>query len=160
CTPIWIMRQAGRYLPEYRKLRERHAMLEMARTPDLATRVTLMPVERFELDAAILFSDIMVPAWGIGVPFRIEENVGPIVENPLRTEVKFRGRRKSEPGRDVPYVLEAGRQTRGELNGRVPLIGFSGAPFPLASSLIEGKSPRQLRHTKALMYTRPDLWDT
>ena len=159
CTPIWIMRQAGRYLAEYRKLREKHAMLELAKTPELATRVTLMPVEKFELDAAILFSDIMVPAWGIGVGFRIEENVGPIIDEPIRTEAQIKALRAFEADRDVPYVLEAIRSIRKELEGRVPLIGFSGAPFTLASYLIEGKSPRQLRWTKSLMMSRPPLWD-
>ena len=159
CTPIWIMRQAGRYLPEYRKLREKHAMLELAKTPELATRVTLLPVERFELDAAILFSDIMVPLWGMGVPFRIEENVGPVIDDPLRTEAHIRALKNFEAQRDVPFVLEAIRQIRHELGGRIPLIGFAGAPFTLASYLIEGKSPRQFRWTKALMFDRPDLWE-
>lgn len=159
CTPIWIMRQAGRYLPEYRKLREKHAMLELAKTPELATRVTLLPVERFELDAAILFSDIMVPIWGMGVPFRIEENVGPVIDDPLRSEAQIRSLRSFDAQRDVSFVLEAIRQIRHELGGRIPLIGFAGAPFTLASYLIEGKSPRRLRWTKTLMLDRPDLWE-
>jgi uroporphyrinogen decarboxylase len=159
CTPIWIMRQAGRYLEEYRKLRKKHAMLEMARTPELATRTTLMPVEMFELDAAILFSDIMIPVEGIGVGFRIEENVGPIVDQPIRSEAQVRALRRFEPERDVPYVLEAVRQIRRELDGRVPLIGFAGAPFTLASYLIEGRSPRQLRLTKQVMLEESALWD-
>jgi len=159
CTPIWIMRQAGRYLPEYRKLREKHAMLELAKTPELATRVTLLPVERFDLDAAILFSDIMVPLWGMGVPFRIEESVGPVIDDPLRTEAAIRDLKSFDAQRDVPFVLEAIRQIRRELDGRIPLIGFAGAPFTLASYLIEGRSPRRLRWTKALMFDRPDLWD-
>ena len=159
CTPIWIMRQAGRYLEEYRKLRKKHAMLEMARTPELAARTTLMPVEKFELDAAILFSDIMIPVEGIGVGFRIEENVGPIVDQPIRSEAQVRALRRFEPERDVPYVLEAVRQIRLELDGRVPLIGFAGAPFTLASYLIEGRSPRQLRLTKRVMLEESALWD-
>ena len=159
CTPIWLMRQAGRYMAEYRKLREKHAMLELAKTPDLATAVTLQPVLAFDLDAAILFSDIMVPIGGIGIPFRIEENVGPIVDQPIRGEDQVRALRKFEPERDVPYVLEAIRQVRKELGGRIPLIGFSGAPFTLASYLIEGKSPRQFRWTKTLMLDPGDLWE-
>jgi uroporphyrinogen decarboxylase len=159
CTPIWLMRQAGRYMPEYRKLREKHAMLELAKTPELATEVTLQPVHAFDLDAAILFSDIMVPVWGIGVPFRIEENVGPVVERPIRGEEDVQALRRFEPERDVPYVLEAIRMIRKELAGRIPLIGFSGAPFTLASYLIEGKSPRQFRWTKAMMLSRGDLWE-
>ncbi len=158
CTPIWIMRQAGRYLPEYRRLREKHGMLEMARTPDLATHVTLLPVEAFELDAAILFSDILVPAWGLGVAFRIEENAGPIIDKPIRTETQVRALRTFDPVRDVPYVLAAIRQARTELREKIPLIGFSGAPFTLASYLIEGKSSRQFRWTKTMMFSREDLW--
>jgi uroporphyrinogen decarboxylase len=146
-------------MPEYRKLREKHAMLELAKTPELATQVTLQPVSAFELDAAILFSDIMVPAWGIGVPFRIEENVGPIVDRPIRDEAQIEALRKFEPARDVPYVLEAIRMVRKELAGRIPLLGFSGAPFTLASYLIEGKSPRQFRWTKTMMLARGDLWE-
>ena len=159
CTPIWIMRQAGRYLPEYRKLRERHAMLDLARQPDLAAQVTLMPVRRFALDAAILFSDIMVPAWGLGVPFRIEESVGPVIDEPLRTEKQIHDLRVFEARRDAGFVLESIRQIRAELGGRVPLIGFGGAPFTLASYLIEGRSPRRFRFTKAMMLASPELWD-
>ena len=159
CTPIWIMRQAGRYLPEYRELRERHAMLEIARTAELAARATLQPVERFELDAAILFSDIMVPLWGMGVPFRIEESVGPVIEDPIRSEKQIKALKRFDAARDVPFVLEAIRAVRSELAGRVPLIGFAGAPFTLGCYLIEGKSPRRFRWTKALMFDRPDLWN-
>jgi uroporphyrinogen decarboxylase len=158
CTPIWIMRQAGRYLEEYRKLRRRHKFLEMVRDSSLAVEVTLMPIRRFELDAAILFSDILVPAWGIGVPFRIEDNVGPIIEAPLRTEDAIRKLRRFDPGRDVPFVLEATRSLSRELEGKVPLIGFSGAPFTLAGYLVEGKSSKNFRWTKGLMLGRPDLW--
>ncbi len=146
-------------MPEYRKLREKHAMLELAKTPDLAAAVTLQPVNAFDLDAAILFSDIMVPLWGIGIPFRIEENVGPIVDHPVRDATQLAALRKFEPQRDVPFVLEAIRLVRTELKGRIPLIGFAGAPFTLASYLIEGKSPRQFRWTKTLMLDRGDLWE-
>jgi uroporphyrinogen decarboxylase len=121
--------------------------------------VTLQPVERFELDAAILFSDIMVPLWGMGVPFRIEEGIGPVIDDPIRSEAQIRALRRFEAARDVPFVLEAIRAIRGELSGRVPLIGFAGAPFTLASYLIEGKSPRRFRWTKSLMFDRPDLWN-
>ncbi len=153
------MRQAGRYLPEYRKLRERHAMLDLAKQPDLAAQVTLMPVRRFALDAAILFSDIMVPAWGLGVPFRIEENVGPVIDDPLRTEKQVRALRVFDAQRDAGFVLESIRMIRAELDGKVPLIGFAGAPFTLASYLIEGRSPRRFRWTKALMLDAPEIWD-
>ena len=153
------MRQAGRYLEEYRRLRQKHGMLEMARTPDLATRVTLMPVERFELDAAIIFADILLPAWGLGIPFRIDEGVGPIIEEPVRTEAQVRAIRSFDPRRDVPYVLEAIGQVRRELDGKVPLLGFSGAPFTLASYLVEGKSSKHFRWTKTMMLGRSDLWE-
>jgi uroporphyrinogen decarboxylase len=159
CTPIWIMRQAGRYLEEYRRLRQKHGMLELARTPDLATQVTLMPIEKFELDAAIVFADILLPAWGLGIPFRIDEGVGPIIEEPVRTEAQVRAIRSFDPRRDVPYVLEAIAQVRRELSGKVPLLGFSGAPFTLASYLIEGRSSKHFRWTKAMMLTRGDLWE-
>ena len=159
CTPIWIMRQAGRYLEEYRELRRKHGMLYLARTPDLAARITLMPLEKFELDAAILFADILLPACGLGVPFRIEENLGPIIEEPIRTESQILTLQVFEPRRDVPYVLETITRVRGELDGRVPLIGFSGAPFTLASYLIEGRSSRQFRYTKTMMHGRSDLWE-
>ena len=159
CTPIWIMRQAGRYLPEYRALREKHAMLELAKTPELAARVTLQPVERFDLDAAILFSDIMVPLWGMGVPFRIEESVGPVIDNPIRGAAQIHALRTFDAAGDVPFVTESIRLVRAELGSRIPLIGFAGAPFTLASYLIEGKSPRRFRYTKALMFDEPKLWD-
>jgi uroporphyrinogen decarboxylase len=159
CTPIWIMRQAGRYLPEYRELRKKHAMLEMAKTPELAARVTLLPLQELDLDAAILFSDIMVPLEGMGVSFHIEENVGPIVEAPIRSAEQIRALRPFDAPRDVPFVLEAIRQVRRELNGRVPLIGFAGAPFTLASYLLEGRSPRRFRWTKALMLEGSPWWD-
>jgi len=159
CTPIWIMRQAGRYLPEYRALREKHAMLELAKTPELAARVTLQPVERFDLDAAILFSDIMVPLWGMGVPFRIEESIGPVIDNPIRGAAQIHALRTFDAAGDVPFVTESIRLVRAELGSRIPLIGFAGAPFTLASYLIEGKSPRRFRYTKALMFDEPKLWD-
>jgi len=158
CTPIWIMRQAGRYLPEYRELRRKYSMIEMAKTPDLVTRVTLLPVERFDLDAAILFSDIMIPLGGMGVSFRIEENVGPIVDEPIRTGAQVSALKEFEAARDVPFVLQAIRQLRIEL-GKLPLIGFAGAPFTLASYLIEGRAPRNLALTKTLMLEGGGLWD-
>jgi uroporphyrinogen decarboxylase len=155
-TPIWLMRQAGRYLPEYRALREKHDMLTMCRTPELAVEVTLQPLRRFALDAAILFSDIMIPLKGMGVDFEIKESVGPVVSNPVRTRQDADSLHVIEPERDVPFVTEAVRWLRRELE--VPLIGFAGAPFTLASYIVEGKPSRDLLRTKSLMYTDPGAW--
>lgn len=155
-TPIWLMRQAGRYMPEYRALREKYDLLTICRTPELAAQVTLQPLARFDLDAAILFSDIMIPLRGMGVEFEIRENVGPVIDKPIGSEADVRALRLLEPERDVPFVPETIRALRREL--RVPLIGFAGAPFTLASYLIEGKGSRDLLKTKQFMYTQPAAW--
>ena len=159
-TPIWLMRQAGRYLPEYRALREKHDMLTMCRTPELAVEVTLQPLRRFDLDAAILFSDIMIPLRGMGVDFEIKESVGPIVANPVRNQRDAEMLRVIEPERDVPFVIQAVQLLRRELEGKVPLIGFAGAPFTLASYIVEGKPSRDLLRTKHMMYCDPAGWHT
>lgn len=157
-TPIWLMRQAGRYLPEYRALREKHDMLTMCRTPELAAEVTLQPLRRFDLDAAILFSDIMIPLTPMGVDFQIVESVGPTVANPVRDLRTANSLRVIEPETDLPFVMEAIRILRHELNGKVPLIGFAGAPFTLASYIVEGKPSRDLLLTKKLMHCDPAAW--
>lgn len=157
-TPIWLMRQAGRYLPEYRALREKYDMLAMCRTPELAVEVTLQPLRRFALDAAILFSDIMIPLKGMGIDFEIKESVGPVVANPVRKQQDANALRVIEPERDVPFVIESVHWLRQEL--QVPLIGFAGAPFTLASYVVEGKPSRDLLLTKHLMYTDPGTWHT
>ncbi len=159
-TPIWLMRQAGRYMPEYRALRERYDMLTMCRTPELVVQVTLQPLQRFDLDAAILFSDIMIPLRGMGIEFEIVEAVGPVVANPVRDQRGAGALRVIDPDTDVPFVLEAIRTLRRELNTRVPLIGFAGAPFTLASYMIEGKPSRDLVLTKQLMHGNPQVWHT
>lgn len=159
-TPIWLMRQAGRYLPEYRELRARHDMLTMCRTPDLAVQVTLQPLKRFDLDAAILFSDITIPLSGMGIEFEIRESVGPMIAAPVRTLKDAERLRVIEPERDVPYVVEAVHRLRQELSGLVPLIGFAGAPFTLASYVVEGKASRDVTRTKTLMYCDPQAWHT
>ena len=159
-TPIWLMRQAGRYLPEYRALRDQYDMLTMCRTPELAVEVTLHPLRHFDLDAAILFSDIMIPLTPMGVDFQIVESVGPLVANPVRDQRAADALRVIEPERDVPFVTEAVRALRRELDGKVPLIGFAGAPFTLASYVIEGKPSRDLLLTKQLMHTNPAAWHT
>ncbi len=155
-TPIWIMRQAGRYLPEYRKIREKHDILTICKTPELAAQVTLMPLKKFDLDAAILFADIMLPIEGMGVSFEIIESMGPVLECPLRSRQEVEALRVIVPEEDVPYVLKTIRLLREELE--VPLIGFSGAPFTLATYLIEGRPSRDFSQTKRFMYTQPHIW--
>ncbi len=159
-TPIWLMRQAGRYLPEYRALRDKYDMLTMCRTPELAVEVTLQPLRRFDLDAAILFSDIMIPLTPMGVHFQIVESVGPTVANPVRDQRAADALRVIEPETDVPFVIESVRALRRELDGKVPLIGFAGAPFTLASYIVEGKPSRDLLLTKKMMYCDPAAWHT
>ncbi|MEV0125549.1 uroporphyrinogen decarboxylase [Streptomyces sp. NPDC050703] len=155
-TPVWFMRQAGRSLPEYRKVREGTAMLESCMRPDLVTEITLQPVRRHGVDAAIYFSDIVVPLKAIGVDLDIKPGIGPVVENPIRTRADLARLRDLTPD-DVPYVTEAMGMLTAEL-GATPLIGFAGAPFTLASYLVEGGPSRNHEHTKALMYGDPRLW--
>ena len=153
-TPVWFMRQAGRALPEYRALREGTGMLESCLRPDLVTEITLQPVRRFGVDAAILFSDIVVPLKAAGVDLDIVPGVGPVVAQPFRTEADL----DRLPGLDdVPQIAEAVRLLVAEL-GATPLIGFAGAPFTLASYLVEGGPSKDQRHTKALMHGDPGLW--
>ncbi len=156
-TPVWFMRQAGRYLPEYRDLRGGRDILEAVRDPDQVVELTMQPVRRLGVDAAILFSDIMVPLAAVGVDVRIEPGTGPLVDRPMRSETDVRRLRPLEPESDVPHVLEAIGLLRKELD--VPLIGFAGAPFTLASYLVEGGPSRQHERTKALMHTAPGAWD-
>src|SRR6201996_9203330 len=155
-TPVWYMRQAGRSLPEYRELRAGVPMLESCTPPDLITEITLQPVRRFPVDAAVLFSDIVVPLKAIGVGIDIKPGVGPVLDSPVRTAADLEQLRPLEPG-DVPYVTEAVTALTGEL-GATPLIGFAGAPFTLASYLIEGGPSRHHDQTRALMYGEPALW--
>jgi uroporphyrinogen decarboxylase len=153
---VWFMRQAGRYLPEYRALREGRDVLALCRAPEAAVEATLQPLRRMPLDAAILFSDIMVPVAEMGADVRIEPGVGPLVADPVRTEGDARRLRLLEPETDVPHVLEAVRLLRKELT--VPLIGFAGAPFTLASYLVEGGPSRDQGRTKALMHGDAATW--
>ncbi|WP_307851152.1 uroporphyrinogen decarboxylase [Nocardiopsis sp. MG754419] len=154
---MWFMRQAGRSLPEYRRVRADVPMLESCARPDLITEITLQPVRRYDVDAAIFFSDIVVPLKAIGIDLDIKPGVGPVVEDPIRGAGDIKRLRDLEPD-DVPYVTEAVGQLVGEL-GDKPLIGFAGAPFTLASYLIEGGPSKNHEHTKALMYGEPELWD-
>jgi uroporphyrinogen decarboxylase len=150
------MRQAGRSQKEYRELRERYGILEICRTPELVVEVTRRPVEQLGVDAAILFSDIMVPVAAMGVDLRIEEGVGPVIDEPIRSEADVGRLRVLQPEDDVPFVLEAVRLLTKDLD--VPLIGFSGAPFTLASYLIEGGPSRDFARTKSFMWSEPVAW--
>ena len=151
------MRQAGRYLPEYRELRGGGDILETCRDPELVVELTMQPLRRMDVDAAIVFSDIMVPLGAIGVPFRIEPGRGPVLDDAIRDEAGVARLRPLEPEADVPHVLEAIRLLRKELDR--PLIGFAGAPFTLASYLVEGGPSRDHANTKGLMLSEPALWD-
>jgi uroporphyrinogen decarboxylase len=157
-TPVWFMRQAGRYMAEYRALRARHSLLELCRSPELATEVTLQPVNAIDVDAAILFSDLLLPLEPMGVPFDFVHGEGPAIERPLRSAADVDRLKVFEPREGLGYVLEAIRLVRRELDGRVPLIGFGGAPFTLASYAIEGGSSKSYAATKALMYGEPQTW--
>jgi uroporphyrinogen decarboxylase len=155
-TPVWYMRQAGRSLPEYRQARAGVPMLESCTRADLITEITLQPLRRYPVDAAILFSDIVVPLKAIGLGIEIKPGVGPVVDEPIRTQADLDRLCPLEPG-DVPYVTEAVHMLVREL-GDTPLIGFAGAPFTLASYLIEGGPSRNHDRTRALMYSEPGLW--
>jgi uroporphyrinogen decarboxylase len=157
CTPIWLMRQAGRYMKAYRQVREKYGLMEMFRTPDIAAEVTLQPVRAFPLDAAIIFADILLPLEGMGVGFEFAP--GPVIHNPVRRSADIEALRIADPEADLGYVLQAIRYVRKEIDGKVPLIGFAGAPFTLASYVIEGASSSNYLLTKDLMYGDPDGWN-
>ena len=157
-TPVWFMRQAGRYMAEYRALRQKYTLLQLCRAPDLATQVTLQPVQRIEVDAAILFSDLLLPLEPLGIPFDFIQNEGPSIERPVRSAADIDRLRRFEPREALGYVLEAIKQITRELPGRMPLIGFAGAPFTLASYAIEGGPSKDFARTKALMYADPAAW--
>ncbi len=156
-TPVWFMRQAGRYMPEYRAVRERYSLLEICQQPELAAEVTLQPVRALGVDAAILFADILLPAIPLGVGLEFAKGEGPVLHNPVRTLLDVQKLRPVEPESDLGYVMEAIRLLRAELNG-LPLIGFCGAPFTLASYVVEGGSSREFTRTKTMMYAAPQAW--
>jgi len=156
-TPVWFMRQAGRSLPEYKRVREGIPMLESCTRPELVTEITLQPVRRYDVDAAILYSDIVVPLRAVGVDVEIKPGVGPVIGSPITTLADLDRLRPLEPS-DVPYITDSVKALVGELGGK-PLIGFAGAPFTLASYLIEGGPSRNHDRTRALMYGDPELWD-
>ena len=157
CTPVWFMRQAGRYMQEYQAVRAKHTILEVCKTPELAAQVTLQPIERFALDAAIIFADILLPLEPMGIRLDFAEGEGPVIHNPVRDRAAV-DRLRVIDGEELKYVAEAIRQAREALAGRVPLIGFAGAPFTLASYAIEGGGSRNYVATKQMMYREPELW--
>jgi uroporphyrinogen decarboxylase len=157
-TPVWFMRQAGRYMAEYRALRQRYSLLELCRTPELAVQVTLQPIQRIELDAAIIFSDLLLPLEPMGIPFDFVKGEGPAIETPIRSAEDIGRLKLFEPREALAHVLEAIRLVQRELDGHVPLIGFAGAPFTLASYAIEGGHSNNFALTKALMYGQPEAW--
>ncbi|MBI4402404.1 MAG: uroporphyrinogen decarboxylase [Nitrospirae bacterium] len=157
CTPVWFMRQAGRYMQEYQAVRAKHSILEVCKTPELAAQVTLQPIERFPLDAAIIFADILLPLEPMGISLEFVESEGPVIRNPVRDRASVEHLRVID-GDELNYVGEAIRLACGALAGRVPLIGFAGAPFTLASYAIEGGGSRHYLETKQFMYRDPEAW--
>ncbi|MBI5855188.1 MAG: uroporphyrinogen decarboxylase [Nitrospirae bacterium] len=157
CTPVWFMRQAGRYMQEYQAVRAKHSILDVCKTPELAAQVTLQPIDRFPLDAAIIFADILLPLEPMGIPFSFEEGEGPVIHRPIRDREGI-DRLRVTDGDELHYVYDAIQQARRALAGRVPLIGFAGAPFTLASYAIEGGGSRNYVATKQLMYGEPESW--
>jgi uroporphyrinogen decarboxylase len=156
-TPVWFMRQAGRSFAAYRKLREQYGILELAKTPDLCAEVTLMPVRELGVDAAVLFADIMLPLEPMGVALRIEPEVGPIIDRPIRSAANIAALRPFDPA-EVSFTLDAIGLVKRELDGAAGIIGFSGAPFTLACYLIEGRPSRDFATAKAFMYREPAAW--
>jgi uroporphyrinogen decarboxylase len=158
-TPVWLMRQAGRYMPEYRELRSHYTILEMIKTPELACEVTMQPINAYDLDAAIIFADILPPLEGMGLDLEFVNGEGPVIHNPVRTRADVDALKVPDPRESLAFTLEAIRLTRKELDPRgIPLIGFSGAPFTLASYVIEGGSSKSYLHAKGMMMSDPAAW--
>lgn len=159
CTPVWLMRQAGRYLKEYRRIREKNSFLKMCKTPEIAAEVTILPVKKLNVDAAILFADILLPLEMMGIKFDIVKDEGVVIHNPLRDVKRVKSLRdEGNPEEELSFVGKTIKLVRRELAGKVPLIGFSGAPFTLASYLIEGGHSTNYLQTKRLMYQEPEMW--
>ncbi|MGE5305811.1 MAG: uroporphyrinogen decarboxylase [Alphaproteobacteria bacterium] len=158
-TPVWLMRQAGRYMEDYRKLRAQYGFLELCKRPDLAAEITVTPVERLGVDAAILFADILLLLEPMGVGLEYSKGDGPVIPRPVRTAADVDALKEVAPEKNLSFVFDAVRKCRAALNNRVPLIGFSGAPFTLASYLIEGGGSRNYIHTKRLYYSEPAAWN-
>ena len=157
-TPVWFMRQAGRSLPEYRELRKHHDLFSVCRQPELCAEVTLQPVRAHDVDAAVMFADIMLPVIGMGVDVELVENVGPVIANPVRTNDDVQRLRVPDPQEAVPFILEAVRLVRAELPAEKAVIGFAGGPFTVAGYLIEGRPTREFVQTKRCMYAQPEVW--
>jgi len=157
-TPVWFMRQAGRYLPSYRTMKGNKSIIELAKDPSLASQAVVDAVRALKVDAGIVFADIMLPLEGMGVRFKIEENVGPVVSNPTRTLDDVNSLRILSPEEDVGYIFDGIEAAVQKLGDEVPLIGFSGAPFTLAGYMIEGRPSRNLEKTKQMMYRDPETW--
>ena len=160
CTPVWMMRQAGRYLPEYREIRAKHSFLEMCKIPEVAAEVTVQPVRRYEIDAAIIFADILLPLEPMGIDLEFAKSGGPVINNPVRTLADVNKLKPIDAAVQIDYLMKAIKLVLSELNGKVPLIGFSGAPFTLASYIIEGGGSRNYEHAKAMMFSEPKTWHT
>lgn len=159
-TPVWIMRQAGRYMKEYRDIREKYSFITLCKTPDLAAEVTLTPVKKLGVDAAILFSDILILAEAMGIEIAFNEKDGPLLKNPVRDKSSADSLSIPDPEDKVPFVMETIRILRNKLEGGIPLIGFSGAPFTLASYMVEGGTSRNFTIIKRMMYQNPSLYHT
>ncbi|MGH9555810.1 MAG: uroporphyrinogen decarboxylase [Terriglobales bacterium] len=157
-TPVWFMRQAGRYMPEYRAVRQRHSLLEICQTPELAAEVTIVAAEKLGVDAAIIFADLLLPLEPMGLPFHFEAGEGPVVEKPLRDAAGVAAL-STDGVSDLDYVAESIRRVAAHFGDRLPVIGFAGAPFTLASYMIEGGGSRHYVETKKLMYRHPAVWD-
>ena len=153
-TPVWFMRQAGRSLPEYREIRKSHTLFEVCYEPELCAEVTLQPVRRHDVDAAVMFADIMLPLLGMGVEVELVENVGPVIADPIRSRAQVDALRVPEPEEAVPFILEAISIVRRELRSDQAVIGFCGGPFTVAGYLIEGKPSREFLNVKRMMYAR------
>ena len=158
-TPVWFMRQAGRYMAEYRAIRQQHTLLEICARPELAAEVTLQPIRTFGFDAAILFADILLPLVPMGIDLEFSAGEGPVIHNPVRSATDIARLRPVEPRDSLAHVMQAVRLVRRELDGKIPLIGFAGAPFTLASYIIEGGPSKNYLKTKALMVDQPETWD-
>jgi uroporphyrinogen decarboxylase len=156
-TPVWFMRQAGRYMAEYRAIRKKYSLLEIVQQPELAAEVTLQPVRAFNVDAAILFADILLPLQPMGLDFEFAKGEGPVIHHPIRTQADVDALRPLRPEETLAHVMDAIRLLRTEL-GDTPLIGFSGAPFTVASYMIEGSASRDYKTTKLMMYSAPEIW--
>ena len=157
-TPVWFMRQAGRYMPEYRAVRKRHSLVEICKNPELAAEVTITAAEKLGVDAAIIFADLLLPLEPMGLDFHFEAGEGPVVEKPVRTAADV-ARLRADGAGDLGYVAESIRRVAHHFGERLPVIGFSGAPFTLASYMIEGGSSRSYTETKKLMYREPQAWN-